>query len=81
MSRRDKFNEVLKRHGYSSLNNFCLENKLIQTNFNKRIKDETIKVDIGTLFQLANLLHEPIETLIEIFYPDEWKENRSLIEK
>lgn len=80
MSRKEKFNEVLKKHGYRSLNNFCIENKLIQTNVNKRVKDESIQVELPILFQFANLLHEPIETMIEIFYPDEWEENRKNIE-
>lgn len=81
MTRREKFNEVLKRHGYRSLNQFCLENKLIQTNFNKRLKDESIRVDIDNLFLMANLLHEPIETMIEIFYPEDLADNRANIEK
>ena len=80
MSRRDKFIEVLKKHGYRSINHFCLENKLIQTNLNNRIKNESIKVELPILFNLANILHEPIETMIEIFYPEELEENRKNIE-
>lgn len=81
MSRREKFNAVLQKHGYRSLNNFCVENKLLQTNFNKRIKDETMRVDIDTLFLLADLLHEPIETMLEIFYPDDMEINRQSMEE
>lgn len=81
MTRREKFNEVLKKHGYRSLNHFCLENKLIQTNFNRRLKDETIRVDIDNLFLMAHLLHEPIETMLEIFYPEDMKQNRENIEE
>lgn len=80
MSRKDNFLELLNKHGYPSVNNFCIENKLQQTNVNRRIKDETIKVDLNTLFTWANILHEPIETMIEIFYPEELEENQSLIE-
>ena len=81
MTRREKFNELLDKHGYRSLNQFCIENKLQQTNFNKRLKNETIRVDIDNLFLMANLLHEPIEEILNIFYPEEMAENRSLIEK
>jgi len=81
MSRREQFMKVLEKHGYPSLNAFCLDNHLLQTNFNKRLKDESLKVDLKILFKLANILHEPIETMIEIFYPDELAENRSLIEQ
>lgn len=80
MTRREKFSELLKKHGYTSINNFCVENKLIVSNVNNRAKDESIKVDLSILFTWANILHEPIETLIEIFYPEELKENRSLTE-
>ncbi len=81
MTRKEKFMNLLNKHGYPSLNNFCIENKLQQANFNKRINSETTKIDLPTLFKLANILSEPIETLIEIFYPEEWEENRSLIEQ
>lgn len=81
MTRKDKFIELLNKHGYKSVNSFCVENNLTQTNVNKRLKNESIRVDIDNLFLFANILHEPIETMIEIFYPDEWQENRSLIEK
>lgn len=78
MTRQEKFLKLLKKHNYSSLNNFCIENKLLQSNFNKRIKDESLKVDILILFKLANILHEPIEVMLDIFYPDELKENKKL---
>lgn len=78
MTRQEKFLKLLKKHNYSSLNNFCIENKLLQSNFNKRIKDESLKVDILILFKLANILHEPIEVMLDIFYPDEMKENKKL---
>ena len=81
MTRKEAFNEILKKHGYRSLNNFCIENKLIQTNVNKRVKDESIQVELPILFQFANLLHEPIDTMVRIFYPNEYAENQSLIEK
>lgn len=80
MSRKEKFSEVLQKHGYSSINNFCVENKLLQTNVNKKVKDESCNVSLTTLFQWANILHEPVETLIEIFYVEALKENRDLME-
>lgn len=81
MTRREKFAALLNKHGYTSINKFCIENKLSQSNVNNRAKNETIKVELPILFSWANILHEPIETLIEIFYPEEWEENRSLIEQ
>lgn len=76
MSRKEKFMKLLNKHGYSSLNNFCIENKLQQSHFNNRLNNESLKVDLLILFKLANILEEPIDILIEIFYPDEYKENK-----
>lgn len=76
MTRQEKFKALLKKHNYPSLNCFCVENGLQQGNFNKRLKYENLKVDLLTLFTLANIMHEPVEVLIEIFYPDEMEENR-----
>ena len=80
MSRSENFLKLLEKHGYKSLNSFCLSNGLDQSNTNKRIKNETKKVELPILFLWAKLLHEPVETLIEIFYPEEWEENRLNIE-
>jgi len=81
MSRKERFRAVLKKHGYNSLANFCAENRLNQGNFNKRVKEESIRVDIDTLFLLADLLHEPIEAMLDIFYPDDMKINREAVEE
>lgn len=80
MSRKEAFKVLLTKHGYSSVNNFCIENKLNQSNFNNRIKNESIQVELPILFNIANMLHEPIEVIIEVFYPKEFKENRKNIE-
>lgn len=81
MSRKENFRVLLKKHGYSSLSSFCAANGLHQGNFNKRVKEESIRVDLDNLFLLADLLHEPIEVMLEIFYPEDMKLNRSLIER
>lgn len=78
MTRREKFTELLKKHEYSSINNFCIQNKLIQSNVNNRAKDESIKVELPVLFLWAKILHEPIDVLIEIFYPEEFEENQAI---
>ena len=81
MTRKEKFVAILKKRGYRSVNNFCQDNNIIQTNLNKWLKNETIRVDIDNLFLLADLLHEPIEVMLDIFYPDDMKLNRSLCEE
>ena len=76
MSRKEEFSALVKKHGYNSINNFCVKNKLIQTNVNKRVKDENIKVELPILFSWAAILNEPIDVLLDIFYPEEMKENK-----
>lgn len=78
MTRREKFTNLLIEHGYTSINNFCIQNKLIQSNVNNRAKDESIKVELPVLFLWAKILHEPIDVLIEIFYPEEYEENQTI---
>lgn len=80
MTRQERFKKLLEKHGYKSLNAFCVENGLQQGNFNKRLKYEDLAVDVKTMFQLANALKEPIESILEVFYYDEVTENRALIE-
>lgn len=81
MSRKENFRAILKKHGYTSLSNFCSVNGLHQGNFNKRVKEESIRVDLDNLFLLADLLHEPIEVMLEIFYPEDMKLNRQSVEE
>lgn len=81
MTRKEKFHALLKKHGYASLRSFCAEHNLNQANFNRRIKEESIRVDLDNLFLLADLLHEPIEVMLEIFYPEDMKLNRQSVEE
>lgn len=81
MNRKEKFKNLLKKHGYKSVNAYCIENKLNQSNFNNRLNKEEIRADIDSMFSMANTLHEPIEVIIEIFYPDEYRENRALMKE
>ena len=79
MTRSEAFTEVIKRHGYRSINHFCLENKISQTNMSKRMNGKQ-KIELPLLFRWANILHEPIDTMLEVFYSEEMEENRSNIE-
>lgn len=81
MTTKEMFNNLLAKKGYSSLHDFCIQQKIDYANMNKRVNGIRQKIEISYMFKLANILHVPIETIIEIFYPDEWQENRSLIER
>lgn len=81
MTRKEAFKELLNKNGYNSVNHFCIMNKLNQSNFSNRVRNESIQVELPILFMIANILHEPIEKVIEIFYPKEFKENRESMKK
>lgn len=76
MTVKENFIALLKEKGYKSFYEFCISNKIDYSNMNKRISGQKQKVEISFMFKLADILQTPIEKIIEIFYPDEWKENR-----
>lgn len=83
MDKKEAFNKLITTKGYKSLYDFCLTNNIDKSNMSKRLanSDTRQKIEIGFMFKIANILHVPVEKIIEIFYEDDWKENRSLIEK
>ena len=81
MTRREKFTALLVQKGYKSVNNFCDIKGFQQGNLNRRVKHEDLKVDITTIFEIANALNEPIDVLLEIFYPAEMQENKQCCKK
>ena len=72
---------LLNQKGYSTLKSFCDSVGIDDSNMNKRLTGVRQKIEISFMFKLANHLHVPVEEIIEIFYPDEWEENKSLIEE
>ncbi len=79
MTTKELFLKLITSKGYSTLYDFCLKNGIDYSNTNKRLTGRQ-KIAIEWMFNLANILHIPVEDIIEIFYIDEWKENRSNIE-
>ena len=76
--RQIKFMELIKTHGYDNVTQFCNQNDLIQTNMSKRLRGDQ-GIEILFLFKLANILHEPVDKLVEVFYPQEYQENQDLL--
>lgn len=81
MSTKEMFNDLLKKKGYTSLRDFCLQSKIDYPNMNKRVNGIRQKIEIAFIFKLANLLNESYTTIVEIFYPDEVAANRDCIRK
>lgn len=81
MTVKESFNALLQEKGYSSLHDFCLKNQMDYANMNKRVNGIKQKIEITNAFKIANMLKVPVETIISIFYPEEWEENRDTIER
>ena len=81
MTKKEAFHNLINTKGYNTFYDFCLKNGIDYSNMSKRLSGTRQKIEIGFMFKLANILHEPVETIIEIFYPEEFAENRSLIEE
>ena len=80
MTIKENFTQLLKDQGYVSLYEFCLKNQMDYANMSKRLNGTRQKIEISFMFKLATILRVPVEKIIEIFYPDEWKENRSFVD-
>ena len=81
MNVKDEFNKLIKEKGYASLYDFCMKNQIDYANMNKRVGGVRQKIEICFMFKIANMLHVPVETIIEIFYYDEWITNRAMIDE
>ena len=78
MNTKDAFNELLKKHGYTSVHDFCLKQQTDYSNMNKRVNGVRQKVEISFMFKIANMLHEPVDVIVHIFYPEEYEENQAI---
>ena len=79
MNTKEEFNKLLKKQGYESLYEFCMKNQIDYSNMSKRVGGVRQKIEISFMFRIANMLHVPVETIIEIFYYDDWITNRAML--
>lgn len=79
MSNKERFDNLLHKQGYASLYAFCKDNNLDYGNMNRRVNGVTQKIEIAFAFKIADILRVPIDTLLDIFYPEEMKKNRAAI--
>ena len=81
MTTKEMFNALLKKKGYASLRDFCIKNSIDYPNMTKRVNGIRQHIEIDYAFKLANMLNVPVEKIIAIFYPNEFKENRENIKQ
>lgn len=81
MTTKELFNELLKKHGYTSVHDFCIRQQIDYANMTKRVNGTRQKIEISFMFRLANMLHEPVDLIVSIFYPTEYAENQECCKK
>lgn len=72
---KEKLDALIQGAGYSSFRQFCKDVGVDQSNLYCNF-DGTYSISIKRAFKIANALRVPISQILEIFYPEECKENR-----
>lgn len=71
---KEQLDMLIKEAGYTSFRQFCKDAGIDQSNLYSNF-DGTYNISIKRMFIIANKLRVPIMRILEIFYPDEVKEN------
>ncbi|WP_022769151.1 helix-turn-helix domain-containing protein [Butyrivibrio sp. NC2007] len=77
IEKRDKLNSLIKKAGYRNMRHFSEELGINEANLYSNLKGKW-GMSINRMFKVANLLKCPIDTIIEIFYPEEYYKNSTL---
>ena len=72
---KEKLVELIRSAGYESIKQFCKDVNLDQSNLYTNLEG-TWKMSLKRMFKIANKLEVPIDSIIELFYPNELAENR-----
>ena len=78
MSKKDRFYELIKKRGFNSFREFCRAAGVGPGNAYSNLTD-AFELSIGRAFVYAGILQVPIDTILEIFYPDEMEALNKLI--
>lgn len=81
MSRQENFLELLHKHGYRSITQFCTATGINQSNTNKRLVDDNLNIRMDIMFGYANALHEPIDVIIKALFESQYIENQEIVKK
>lgn len=75
--KKDKMEIIIKEAGFKNMRQFSEKLGVNESNLYSNFKGRW-GMSVGRMFKIANLIGCPIETVIEIFYPEEYSENREL---
>lgn len=74
---KEQLLKLVQDKGYANLRQFCIALGLKLPNLYSNL-DGTWDMSIKRMFRIANMLEVPIDTIIGIFYPDEFAENKQV---
>ena len=75
---KEKLWKLIENAGYANYRQFCMDAGLDCSNLYTNL-DGTFKMSLKRMFKIANLLGVSILEIIDIFYPEELKENQSYL--
>ena len=79
-TKKERFYELIKERGFNSFREFCRAAGVGPGNAYSNLAD-TFELSIGRAFVYAGILQVPIDTILEIFYPDEMRALDKLVNK
>ena len=71
---KEEFYKLVKDKGYASFRAFCEDVNIAPGNLHSNLTGR-FELSINRAFTLANKLEVPIDSILDIFYPDKMKEN------
>ncbi len=68
----------VKKAGFKNMRQFCMKLGISQANLYSNLNSK-YSISIGRMFKIANLIGCQIDTVIEIFYPNEYEINQKIV--
>lgn len=78
IDRKVKLEKMVKDAGFENISQFSKEAGIDMANLYSNLGG-TWKMSLKRMFKIANTLGVPIGQIIELFYPEEYAENMSLL--
>lgn len=80
MTKKDKFELLVKSHGFVNVNQFSKEVGIATSNIYSNLDNGRWNMSITRMFKMANVLHCHIDEVISIFYPEEYLKNMEIVD-
>lgn len=77
---KKELEKLIKEHGYESMRSFARDCGMDTSNLYTNLKSKW-GLSMKRAFVIANTLGVPVEQILEMFYKDEFKENRKIVKK